>query len=803
MTLKQSNARQALPANFQPISGSIKDDTKQLVSKRKQFRSWLHNLKEQSFSGDISDDETVFVDIEDACLSSANPLSYVPVLSATEAELLIDPRCQPKDQPHGRRLKTFLREHLKRPSRRSVKSSRRGPKQGNHEDNSSIYSMQTDDFEITADSVEDAEKQGATKSLSNPTKAAKFESLSSVHSGISNGSQTVRLSSKALKILRNPELKTDVNKRTEAPRPRDNGEIDTRNPPENNNHNNNNNNNNMTNNNNSDDDDNAHGNVGGASRKFKTEFIVGHNNVRIARKDLAITAPGNSEACDTVEKEASRNNNSVSRFGAGEIEATKLKAGEAKTPLCLDSLSKEDAKQESLKRSSEAVVGSRSELKRPCIDKELDEESDKGNEDDCFSHDSSSAYSDTPSFDKSTIQRPSSLANNPQMMRNPYTDDTSDASEIQMRQSTETDHKPVVTKDAREPANYLDTPKVKTPKFTPLSKLNKDNSEIITTSPIEDKIYGVVEKLKSVVHHQQVTNNATGSGVNANGSRSNSVKRRQPFKPSKSEDFETQRLRVPTFRQSLRKIDALGLFEDVRNGTLTERDLFHLSKTKLDEPYDFRDSRFFDEQSSPSDTSNISKALYGENLISSVKFDKFSQLLMYDVRKTSRFERPETSQSFKAVKVFSRDGRLSRSLSDSAADVKRRSYNHRRPILKRKTNDRAGEESLRAEDCDRVDVNVFLKFFENHEARRRTEENRLSKIRAQQLTNYYANDHMYNSVQNGDVKTAMIDFKRSKKATEINIGRELQDPNKRIMSCPREVQWQKMHKESSISQSCF
>ena len=96
-----------------PHENSEVKDTKQIRSKRRQFKRWLHQLGDHSTSPEPTPDETVFIDIEDAFLNSSNPLSYVPILSAIEAEHL-NRETGVSNHPHGKKLKAFLREHLKR-----------------------------------------------------------------------------------------------------------------------------------------------------------------------------------------------------------------------------------------------------------------------------------------------------------------------------------------------------------------------------------------------------------------------------------------------------------------------------------------------------------------------------------------------------------------------------------------------------------------------------------------------------------------------------------------------------------------
>ncbi|CUS21594.1 LAQU0S03e06172g1_1 [Lachancea quebecensis] len=319
---------------------------------------------------------------------------------------------------------------------------------------------------------------------------------------------------------------------------------------------------------------------------------------------------------------------------------------------------------------------------------------------------------------------------------------------------------------------------------TPSRSFGNDSS-----APLEDKLYVVIEKLKAAVHPRssgsakfEQTDFSASSGKTG------------------SPGYEPTFIRVPTFRQSLRRMNARGLLEDVRNGTIKEEDLLKLAK-KEPESFNFRDAKFFEKDSEVSRSSESSKSLESSHFYS-VKFDKFSHLLMYDATKRCHPDRWGTLPSANLSTGGKGVGASPSIFKNAVCD--KESVRSQKPILKCRSNTRAEVESLRAEDCDKVDVFAFLKFFEHHEAQRRSEELSLSRIREQQLTNYYANDHVYNSVRSGSLKFAALDFNRSKKATEINIGRELRGPDRRISSCPSMRDWDLGRKRrSDISQNCY
>ncbi|SCU91654.1 LAFA_0F05028g1_1 [Lachancea sp. 'fantastica'] len=815
MLNRQSELDLGLLTGSEHMCEETEEDTKQILSKRKQFRAWLHSLKEHSPSMDINDEETVFVDAEDAFLNSDNPLSYVPVLSATEAkEILTTPEREAKDYPHGRRLKAFLREHLRRPSKRRLLTARPRRPIECHGALPVVFDINYQESALLGSNYSNKQQW----ELGELDGSVGSEAVSVLNENRQTDHKIGYLGRYSSKMDLNNEGKafTSLAFGTNNPVDPEPGTQGAK----------------FNKLSSSDADIAADDKLAEAAHQNDGSFLSGDVTFPEPRDtlndDSLIMRPDNGSETGSVERENAK------AFGTLPIEPDSV--ADPGSPKFLDDSILSDDRQDSLKRTFDSPNQLITELKRPCLDKEAVPPENIGVEANESLHESSSFYSDAPPFDTSFCETPTTmLENNPHMIQNPYIN-THQADEKPFRDFQNPEPPQALSaKDAREPANYKDLPPIKTPSFIPISKLNRLNSSDDEGPTPEEKFRGVVEKFRSAVHHQtspkcdaqdQTLVGRTGKkeskedrhsdddlasrkghsskGSNSSGGRLSSLKKkRQTFKPSKCEEFETQKLRIPTFRQSLRKIDALGLFEGVRKGTLTERDLFNLSKVKSDDAYDFRDTRFYDSQSSVSNSSESFKTRE-EITVSSVKFDKFSHLLMYDVRKTSRFERPETTQSFRTNNLFGKEGKLSRSLSDSGTQDggKIKSFAGK-PILKRKINERAAVESLRADDCDTVNVTDFLSFFKGHEARRRNEEHRLSKIREQQLTNYYANDHIYNSVRNGDVKSALIDFKKSKKATEHNIGRQLRDPIARMLSCPRESEWQRLHKQGTVSQSCF
>ncbi|CCH46314.1 hypothetical protein BN7_5906 [Wickerhamomyces ciferrii] len=199
-----------------------------------------------------------------------------------------------------------------------------------------------------------------------------------------------------------------------------------------------------------------------------------------------------------------------------------------------------------------------------------------------------------------------------------------------------------------------------------------------------------------------------------------------------------------------------------------------------------KDPRFFDD----SIVSPISPNTENSK-IASIKFDKFAQLLLYDGSKRSKFQKYKASLSQsggkeniinqseieKRADQFKNRGSLNLSsasaLSPNSAhrlktfkistlsrfstyhikpEVKP-SYQYSsidqivstlndplvsvRPILKSKHNVNASVESVRANFCDKVEVDDFMDFFEDFERHRSESEPYLGKVREKQLMKYY------------------------------------------------------------------
>jgi hypothetical protein len=155
-----------------------------------------------------------------------------------------------------------------------------------------------------------------------------------------------------------------------------------------------------------------------------------------------------------------------------------------------------------------------------------------------------------------------------------------------------------------------------------------------------------------------------------------------------------------------------------------------------------------------------------------IKFDKFAQILLYDGSKRlkrSSFEDVEEhpidsksklrkrqelnknngtlvltpSDSVRKLKSF-RKSRFSKestnALTERQLEEKLNADNSVKPILKSKHNKNADMESIRARYCDDVEVEEFISFFEEHEKKRIESEPYLDRAREKQVVTYYSSE---------------------------------------------------------------
>ncbi|SCW01635.1 LAFE_0E03972g1_1 [Lachancea fermentati] len=203
-----------------------------------------------------------------------------------------------------------------------------------------------------------------------------------------------------------------------------------------------------------------------------------------------------------------------------------------------------------------------------------------------------------------------------------------------------------------------------------------------------------------------------------------------------SSECEPTQIPIPTFRQGHKRLDVSDIVENVTNGIMKNHELVELSR-KEEKKLTFRDKSFYELESAASDeqTSTLNNA---QDIMhtNSVKFDRVSYVFLYDASKQCRkFEdskrRTKNTRERNPTEINFDPGYD----GDSEVDV---SKLQTKSILKSKKNERAELESVRADNCDQVDVLSFIRIFEDYESKRRKEETRLNFIRGQQLSQYYS-----------------------------------------------------------------
>lgn len=247
---------------------------------------------------------------------------------------------------------------------------------------------------------------------------------------------------------------------------------------------------------------------------------------------------------------------------------------------------------------------------------------------------------------------------------------------------------------------------------------------------------------------------------------------------------------IPTFKQKRGELNVSGLVQSFRNGTLTEKNLNQMVKRGFQD-VTFRSKEFYDEpptsaqdiggeQKEKDDSSSISSNEYDKKTECRdgtgtagnggvVKFDKYSCILVYRAAKRN-------SQS-KAYHYTAPKGPHSRNDTFSARVDKKSSPlgdKSSKSILKKPANEKETEEIVRAKYCDKVDVKSFLAYFEHFEHQKHSEAANLVRFREQQLSHYYSQDFFPELLEN--IKTTRdcdSEYRRSKRATELNIGRKI------------------------------
>jgi len=198
-------------------------------------------------------------------------------------------------------------------------------------------------------------------------------------------------------------------------------------------------------------------------------------------------------------------------------------------------------------------------------------------------------------------------------------------------------------------------------------------------------------------------------------------------------------------------------------------------------PFDIKDPKSF-QLSSDSAMTTAESPISAESRLSTIKFDKFAQLLLYDGSRRSKYYKvkhqfPPYNQHGLATigggrnrqDIYKNRGTLSLSPTYSPSSVSKlrslslskfpkfgpnyskvtiddivESFDDTsldvRPILKSRRNKNESVESVRAKYCDEVEVEDFMDFFENHEKQRMESEPFLERVRERQLSTYYTSE---------------------------------------------------------------
>lgn len=245
---------------------------------------------------------------------------------------------------------------------------------------------------------------------------------------------------------------------------------------------------------------------------------------------------------------------------------------------------------------------------------------------------------------------------------------------------------------------------------------------------------------------------------------------------------------IPTFKQRRGQLNVSGIIRSFRDGTLTEKNLAKMAKGN---PIglSFRSKEFYDqppssaedveEQDSKQITPCIPSGNENDNVSENdkfeftgdgecVKFDNYSQILVYKAAKRNVRDR---GTNYSTLRTSNDENRITTSRVDQPLYASR-------SILKRADNERESEEIMRATLCDKVDVKSFLAYFEYFEHQKHSEEPNLSKVREQQLSHYYSKEFFPELLEDIKFKRAFNgEYRKSKLATELNIGRKIGKSN--------------------------
>ncbi|GCE99701.1 hypothetical protein ZYGM_002397 [Zygosaccharomyces mellis] len=252
---------------------------------------------------------------------------------------------------------------------------------------------------------------------------------------------------------------------------------------------------------------------------------------------------------------------------------------------------------------------------------------------------------------------------------------------------------------------------------------------------------------------------------------------------SDSSDSNTIIYKIPTFKQGRGKLNVSGVVQSLKNGTLTEENLNRIAKSGF-LGISFRSKEFYDQPPSSSEDANeqIQECEQEVPVFSSendgietggiefagngeaVKFDRYSQILVYRVTKRNVRNKEFNDSTLKLSNKG--NGTITSKASEPLCGSK--------SILKKTGNEREPEETTRATLCDKVDVKSFLSYFEYFEHQKHSEEINLGKVREQQLNRYYSKEFFPELLEDTKFKhTFNGEYTKSKMATEVNIGRKI------------------------------
>ncbi|QLG71837.1 hypothetical protein HG535_0C01860 [Zygotorulaspora mrakii] len=242
---------------------------------------------------------------------------------------------------------------------------------------------------------------------------------------------------------------------------------------------------------------------------------------------------------------------------------------------------------------------------------------------------------------------------------------------------------------------------------------------------------------------------------------------------------------IPTFRSKNGSVNITSMVKEIESKKLDDRQLVRLARTGLvsRETLSFKDKRFYDDDdyddvsvnSHEHQSSNVTdsgpedeKSEIHETTEARVTFNQYSSLVVYKPSKNC--------QSTKNTVKF-----MSEQVADSPQNLKIQQAIPEPPqkqeaksILKIRPNSKEQEENKRATSCDKVDVSAFLDYFEKFESKRQSEGSNLGRFRDRQLTHYYSELFFPELLQNWKKSEHVdTDYTKSKKATELNIGRKI------------------------------